>query len=320
MEDSKTYEQVKKEILAAGDATTRINARIHSVGERILLKVQDRDESWELVDDKVREIEIAYYAPESDASKKPIVFGMHGGGFVVGGCCFDDPMWDAIRKEADCSVISIGYRKAPEYPYPAALFDVCDAVDKVLSCGNEYGIDFDRERVFAFGNSAGSTLAAASTLKFVRDGRRVFKGLLLNYPYLDLVTSPKNKGASGTDAMSSEVFREAYLNGQDPNEALVSPLYAADNELKDFPDAFISVCEKDELRAEGEKFERRLNKAGVPTEIVLAKGMPHAYFEYNFGKPSVGEKPAIAAIRADGSMTRESQKTLKFFAEVINRR
>ena len=61
---------------------------------------------------------VLYSAPQPEAS---VILGFHGGGYVFGGNAMDDAMWVAVSKELGMNVASIGYRRTPEHPFPAAL-------------------------------------------------------------------------------------------------------------------------------------------------------------------------------------------------------
>ncbi|MCR4842420.1 MAG: alpha/beta hydrolase [Eubacterium sp.] len=299
----KTYEQVQKEVYKAGEVTSSISDKVKAQGDRYLVPLDDR------------QVEIVCYRAMSEAARNPVIFGMHGGGFVVGGCAFDDGLWDALRRRTGCTVISIGYRKAPNHPFPAAIHDVYDAMSYCIE--EKLRFPFDRGRINLFGSSAGATLAASVTLLSQRLGLPTIDKLLLNYPYLDLATDLEEKGAQGNDALTSRVFRDSYVKDYNAKEPFISPIYTESSELADFPDTYISVCENDTLRAEGEEFARKLKAAGVYVETTMAEGMPHAYFEHNFGKAMPGEKDEIASIRADGSMAARSDETLEFFARAV---
>src|SRR5262245_2460597 len=51
----------------------------------------------------------------------------HGGGFVAGSLDTHDGVCRSLANESGARVISIGYRLAPEHPFPAAVQDACGA-------------------------------------------------------------------------------------------------------------------------------------------------------------------------------------------------
>lgn len=289
----------KEEIINIGKKTTRINAKIKAQGKRYLLPLEGR------------EIEIVHYAASSDHA--PMIFGMHGGGFLYGGCACDDRMWDDMRKRLNVNIISIGYRKTPEHPFPDALYDVYDAMLYVIH--HMPKLLFDRDRICVFGNSAGSTLAAAVCLLAKKKGGPVIRGQLLNYPFLDLATDPLEKGESEEELFISRLFNELYVADADPKNPLISPVFAKD--LSGLPKAVIMVCEQDPLRAEGELYAKKLQEAGVPVSLYLAKDMQHAFFEQNYAKPLPTDPQYILDLRASGRMKEESDRTLQHIQEQL---
>lgn len=291
---SKNIEQKdREEIINIGRKTSRINAKIKAQGKRYLLPLEGR------------EIEIVHYAAKS--AHAPMIFGMHGGGFLYGGCACDDRMWDDMRNRLDVNIISIGYRKTPEHPFPDALYDVYDSMIHVIH--HMPKLDFDRDRICVFGNSAGSTLAAAVCLLAKKKGGPLIRGQLLNYPFLDLATDPLEKGESEEELFISRLFNELYIGNADPKNPLLSPVFAED--LAGLPKAVIMVCEHDPLRAEGELYAKKLKNAGVPVSLYLAKGMQHAFYEQNYAKPMPTDPNYIKELRANGRMKEESDHTLE---------
>ncbi len=291
---SKIIEQKdREEIINIGRKTSRINAKIKAQGKRYLLPLEGR------------EIEIVHYAAKS--AHAPMIFGMHGGGFLYGGCACDDRMWDDMRNRLDVNIISIGYRKTPEHPFPDALYDVYDSMIYVIH--HIPKLDFDRDRICVFGNSAGSTLAAAVCLLAKKKGGPLIRGQLLNYPFLDLATDPLEKGESEEELFISRLFNELYIGNADPKNPLLSPVFAED--LAGLPKAVIMVCEHDPLRAEGELYAKKLKNAGVLVSLYLAKGMQHAFYEQNYAKPLPTDPDYIKELRANGRMKEESDHTLE---------
>ena len=51
---------------------------------------------------------------------------LHGGGWVLGSLDSHDPLCRTLAARSGCAVIAVGYRLAPEHPYPAAIEDALD--------------------------------------------------------------------------------------------------------------------------------------------------------------------------------------------------
>ena len=102
------------------------------------------------------------YAPPGDGPK-PLMLYVHGGGFVVGRSEDTAYVTSRIAAENNVIVVSVNYRWAPEWPFPAGLDD-CMAV---LRWMRDRGADIggDASRILVCGDSAGGNLAAALPLR-----------------------------------------------------------------------------------------------------------------------------------------------------------
>lgn len=284
-------------LLRAGRATTKMNARIHPHGTRIAIPLEGRTNEA-----------VFYPAARPHA---PVLFGMHGGGFLLGGCALDDAMWTAMQKTLDVNIFSIGYRKTPDYAYPCALDDVYESILYLCEKGTEY--DFDRNDINVFGNSAGATLATAFCLLAARNHALNIHRQILNYPFLDLLTDPKEKGDPEEELAVSRLYNSLYVADADASDPLISPLFASPQEYAQLPEAVLTFCENDTLRAEGEHYAEKLKAAGVTVYSRLAKDMPHAFFEVAF---SAGpDSPEWKALRTSGRLGKETDATLAFIKE-----
>ena len=152
-----------------------INQRVFSLEARIELFENIQDRLVSLAD---RNIPVRIYSPD-DEKIYPLLLYIHGAGWVAGSLDTHDNICRVLAKRANCTVISIGYRLAPEYPYPAALEDcyqtLCWAVKRRSL------LKVDPERLIVAGDSAGGNLAAALCLMARdRDGPRIGFQLLVN--------------------------------------------------------------------------------------------------------------------------------------------
>jgi acetyl esterase len=208
-------------------------------------------------------------------------FHIHGGGFTLGS--IDDLFTVAkcahICAEVGCTVTTIDYRLAPEFPYPTAAEDCYAALCWVVENAATLGID--DSRIVIGGESAGGNLAAAVAL-LARDRAGpplVFQ--LLEVPVVDMSTDSKAHRSLdefgrgyGLDATAIEAFEAAYLSDDRARRhAYASPLCALD--LRRLPPAHVLTAEFDPLRDSGEAYARRLYEAGVPTTIHRFLGHTH---------------------------------------------
>lgn len=261
------YEELENMIDNMAKAHDKAYASLPTDGERMWIPLNER------------EIEVVYY--KADKKNAPVIFGAHGGGFIMGNCAGDNLLWKTISKEYECNVISIGYRKVPDYIFPCALHDVYDTICYFMEHASEF--DFDKEKAMTFGSSAGANLAAAAALLDRRKGTDYIKTQILNYPYLDLATDPEEKGHGVQELLMYYLIPDKYVNDKmELKNPLVSPVYAAQKELNGMPKTIIVCGENDRLHVEGEKYADMLKERGVETYCQTFNGMEHGFIEFYF--------------------------------------
>ncbi|KOS21890.1 Hormone-sensitive lipase [Escovopsis weberi] len=170
-----------------------------------------------------------------------LILDIPGGGFVaMDPRCNDDKLF-AWAAKTGLPILSIDYRKAPEYPYPYAvneIFDVYATIDKTAgSCIGMSGKD--KPRIIITGDSAGGNLAVASTLMILETESAQFQrpsgrsalsppdGMVLFYPTLDM-----NIGNWMTDEQMS-LIRDRKM--RKTNKPIVRRKSAQYNELVGTP-------------------------------------------------------------------------------------
>src|SRR5207248_2254607 len=88
-----------------------------------------------------------------------------------------DGLCRLLANSSGCRVISIGYRLAPEHPFPAAIEDA--AVVTSWIAGNAAELHVDPERIVVAGDSAGATIAAVVCQRAREEGPRIALQVLL---------------------------------------------------------------------------------------------------------------------------------------------
>jgi acetyl esterase len=242
-------------------------------------------------------------APASDASAGgalPLVAYLHGGGWVLGTLDAFDPVCRALANASGALVASIGYRLAPEHPFPAAPDDARAAVRWLAAHAEELGAD--PARLGIAGDSAGGNLAAVTARRLRDDGDPPLGFQALIYPVCDSALntpSYRDNGAGfGLSGESMKRYWELYLDGADGRHPDASPLQAAD--LTGLPPAYVLTVRHDVLRDEGEAYARALEAAGVPVTLSRYDGAVHGFFRW-IGKARIARAAvaeAGAALRA----------------------
>jgi acetyl esterase/lipase len=174
-----------------------------------------------------------------------------------------------------CVAISVGYRLAPEHPFPAAHDDAVAALDWILGDADDLAVDLDR--IVIGGASAGGGLTAALALA-ARDRGVALAGQLLFYPMLDDRERNSSKWSVPVWSPADNEFGwRSYLGvrygGDVPHYA--APARATD--LVGLAPTLMIAAGADCLFDEDLAYAARLTRARVPTDIMAFAGAPHGF-------------------------------------------
>ncbi|MBF7097444.1 alpha/beta hydrolase [Alkalibacter mobilis] len=224
-------------------------------------------------------VRVKVYSPTEIEEDTPAVMFIHSGGFFLGMPEMSDELCRNLVEFAECTVVSVDYRLAPENPYPAAFDDCYSVLEWMYSNSGELNID--KDRIAVCGVSAGGALAAAVCL-MARGSEEINPCFqVLMYPVLDHrhITKSSNE-ISDTRTWSTQMSKKAwnaYLKNVDKNNV---PQYASPAMAKDLaglPRTYIAACELDILRDEAIEYAMRLYQANVATELHVLPGTFHAF-------------------------------------------
>lgn len=241
------------------------------------------------------------YRPAPEGGIALTVF-LHGGMWTIGGLESHDRLCRRMALATGSAVLAVDYRRAPEYPAPAA---VDDAVAAILWASARRAELAGTEQcpLLVAGDSSGGNLAALACLRLRRQEAVLPDVQVLIYPNTDLtlsLPSTRQKGigwgittddiAWGIEGWVPDVSRRA-----DP---AVSPLFEPD--LGGLPTALIVTAEHDPLRDDGEEFAARLEAAGTPVLLRREPAMIHGFLTLDAQSPAA----AAAGQRVFDDMTR----------------
>jgi acetyl esterase/lipase len=219
------------------------------------------------------------YAPAARRDL-PVVAYLHGGGWTVGSIASFDGVARSLAAASGALVVSIGYRLAPEHPFPRPV-DEATAALRWLA-GNAEQIGGDGHRLAVAGDSAGANLATVAARRLRDEGGPRLSMQALVYPVCDaaLDTPSARRFATGYGftAAAMRRFWDLYLDGADGAHEDASPLRTAD--LTSLPPAFVATAEADVLRDEGEAYGAALQAAGVPTTVRRYPGTVHGFWRW----------------------------------------
>lgn len=218
------------------------------------------------------------FAPSAEG-KKPMMLYVHGGGFVVGRSEDTAYVTSRIAAENDVIVVSVNYRWAPEWPFPAGLDD-CTAV---LRWMRDQGADIggDASRILVCGDSAGGNLAAALPLR-ARDDRASIVATVLLCPVTDFHFEqyPSFERLAPTGVVIDAAFmgfaRGAYLTKLEQwRNPWASP---ALGDLTGYPRTLLVSGAADPLVDDNRAFAGKLAAAGVEVAHFIGEAMPHGFY------------------------------------------
>jgi acetyl esterase len=221
---------------------------------------------------------IIYKARATTQETLPVLVFFHGGGYVIGSPQSHDAACRHICLEAECMVISVDYRLAPEHPFPAAVDDAW-AVTKWVSANAE-SLGGDASRLAVGGDSAGANLSAVVChLARAEGGPRIDFQLLI-YPGTDMTCQfPSHKKFGEGYRLTSSLikwFLDHYLgDSTDRTIPTASPLFAED--FTGLPPALVISAGYDPLQDEDRAYADKLIAAGVDVRYSHYEGMMHGF-------------------------------------------
>jgi acetyl esterase len=230
---------------------------------------------------------VRIYTP-SGTGPFPIVVWFHGGYFVRGSLDSNDYKCRYLTRHANCAVMAVDYRRAPEHPFPAAVNDSYAAVE--WAADNPEVLLGDPDQLVVAGSSAGGNLAAAVALmaRDRGDGPDI-RCTVLAVPVLDLAfdSAPdvidldrphsfeENAEGYGLTRAEMELNRDLYLDDEiDALHPYASPLRARD--LNGLPPTLIITAGFDPLRDDGRGYAERLQETNVSVTHSHYETMPHS--------------------------------------------
>lgn len=237
-------------------------------------------------------------APEADHGR--VLLYLHGGGYCSGSIASHRGLAAAAGRAAGARTLSVGYRLAPEHPFPAALEDALAAYRFLLAGGVAPG------RIAVAGDSAGGGLSLALALGLREAGEPLPACLWLISPWVDLAFTGRTlETKSAVDPILSrpylEWLAEKYLADANPKGPLVSPLYA---DLAGLPPTLIQVGAAETLLDDAVRLACRAGAADVPVTLEIWPEMVHVWHMWAgmlaAGRRAIAAGGAFAAARLQG--------------------
>jgi len=213
--------------------------------------------------------------PRRSEEPLPVLIYFHGGGLMLLGADEFQPVCTALAAAADCIVVNVDYRLAPEHPFPQPLDD---AFAVYQWCRNHAAdIGGDPSRIAVGGDSAGGYLATAVCLDAKRLGVPQPVLQMLIYPDVDMTN--RSESMVTIDAfvgLGQIAALHAAHCGDQPLNPRASPIHAEDH--SGLAPAFILAASYDAFVDQGRAYAAVLRAAGVPVTYSCYEGTIHAFF------------------------------------------
>lgn len=211
--------------------------------------------------------------------RRPFYINVHGGGFIEGDAMTMGTHCQKLANRLGIPVFNLNYRLAPDYPYPYASLEADVLLEYLAEHADEYGIDPDRGGMGGF--SAGAMLTLMRTVSDIKGKKRRLKAIMLGYPCTsaDLADSDPESPFQAMDETMAKAISLFYDGHEKEDE--VSPLYAPDALLQEFPGTILFTCGKDSLGPQGVAFAQKLVKNGVTVLFRRYADAYHGFVEVN---------------------------------------
>lgn len=229
-------------------------------------------------------INVRFVRPEGNTDKLPVIFYIHGAGWVFGSAQTHDKLIRELAVRTNSVVVFPEYSRSPEAKYPTAIEQSYAVLQKLSELAESKGLDLSELAVA--GDSVGGNMATVMTiLTKERQGLPIQKQLLF-YPVTDAnFTTDSYQEFAENYFLTKEGmkwFWDQYTtDDSERSEITASPLRATSEDLADLPPALILTGEADVLRDEGEAYARKLRDVGVAVTQVRFQGMIHDFVMVN---------------------------------------
>lgn len=230
------------------------------------------------------EVNIRVMRPKNSTGKLPVIFYIHGAGWVFGSAKTHDKLIRELAVRTNSIIIFPEYSLSPEAKYPTAVEQNYAILQQLPELSEAQS--FDLNRLTVAGDSVGGNMATIMTILTKQRGGLPIKQQLLYYPVTDANFDTESYRQFEEDYYLTkegmEWFWNQYTTSKEQRaEITASPLRASLDQLKELPSALIINAEADVLRDEGEAYARKLRAAGVEVTQARFQGIIHDFVMVN---------------------------------------
>lgn len=251
-----TLEQTR----AAQDALSRLTSRA------VRGSVRFRDKLFPFFD-------ASWAIPIKGRVRQAIVY-LHGGAYTAGGLPYAQAFGGVLAQMTGRATLCVGYRLAPEDPYPAALEDALASYLEALR-------RFSPEDIALVGESAGGGLCYSLALKLKELQLPLPERIVAISPWVDLAMEGDYLPRQRMDfLLSADNLRESarmYADGAPLRDPLISPRFG---DLSGLPPSLLFAGGNELLLPDSEILHQKLLNTGCESELHIAEGLWHVYVLY----------------------------------------
>lgn len=213
---------------------------------------------------------------DANSNEAPMLIFYHGGGHVAGSLQSHRNLCRQLAYDANCVLLAVDYRLAPEHKFPVGINDCLAAYDYV--CQNHAALGINPKRISVGGDSAGGN-AAAVVAQQRKTAEHAPKFQILWVPWVDMTYQRPSYESVGRGFFLEKVMMEWYTDQylrtpEDGLDPLASPIFG---DVTGVCPAAILVAGFDPLRDEGRDYAQKLKSEGVPTDLRLYEGAIHPF-------------------------------------------
>jgi epsilon-lactone hydrolase len=219
-------------------------------------------------------------------NRNRLLVHIHGGCYVLNGG--ESGTTEAIYMAGfgRFKVLSVDYRRPPEFKYPAALDDAVAVWKGALKMA-------DPENMAIFGTSAGGALTLSTVLRAKQEKLALPAAIAPGTPMSDLTRTGDSFQSNhmvdnvlvAADGLCDAMAR-LYAGGHDLRDPMLSPVYG---DMTGFPPTLLTTGTRDLLLSNTVRVHRKLRQAGVVADLHVYEGQSHAHYMRDVNAPETKE-------------------------------
>ncbi len=221
----------------------------------------------------INDIECEELTPEVCSTSHLILY-VHGGSFI-GGSPSSWRGFCATLAHASCAKLILPkYRLAPQNPYPAGLDDIKSVIKKLYT---------EKKDIILVADGSGASIALGVLLKIKATFRKKIKGIVLFSPWLNVsqdLESLTEQNPPKDKILTEQALKwsaEMYSYSENLKSPFISPVFAEQSMLENFPPMYIQVAKGELIEADILYFQGRLKKFGMQCEVDRWPNLMHMF-------------------------------------------